>query len=333
MSGQKRFDEIDIAKGVGIFFIMLGHLEPGILLMRFIYSFHLFLFFACSGFLGRRYETRPVCRVIINNVRRLLVPYVIWSIITQVVALLLHDIDLIQAVRNFFFFDANVGWNAALWFLVSLFWTDTLCCFFVKCQRWVQFLFIIVLVFLWYLLVFYEITLPLGFYTVPIASFFWMLGYYMSTTDLIIRISKYSRMTISILVVVLLLVNITFGTILNSVISIYHIKYENILFTIIAGVAGILAIFILCGSIFNCRTVNNVFIVYGKNTLTILCTHYFILRMVGEISLRIIGINLWRAQSTPKSILFALSLSLFYYPMITALSKLKEKRLWIKYIV
>ena len=333
MSGQKRFDEIDIAKGIGIFLILLGHLEPGILLMRFVYSFHLFLFFACSGFLGQRYETRHVSSVIINNVKRLIVPYLIWSIITQAVALFLHEIDLMQAARNLLFLDANVGWNAALWFLVALFGSDTLCCFFVKCQRWVQFLFIVLLILLWYLLALYEITLPFGLYTVPIASFFWMLGYYMSKTDLIIRIRQFSRMAISIWVVVLLLVNITFGTVLNTVISIYHINYENFLFTIIAGVTGVLAIIILCGSLFNCRTVNSVFIVYGKNTLTILCTHYFILRMVGGISLRIIGINLWRAQSTSKSLLFALVLSLFYYPMIKALSKLKEKRSWIKYIV
>ena len=127
--------------------------------------------------------------------------------------------------------------------------------------------------------------------------------------------------------------NICFGTVFNSVISIYHIKYENIVFTIIAGVAGVIAVFLLCGFLFRGITLSKILLVYGKNTLTILCTHYFILRLIGAVGIRTIGINLWRAISTPKSIVFTWVVLLFYYPIILSLSKLKERCVWVKNIV
>lgn len=51
-SAIDRTIEIDVLKGIGIILIVMGHLEPGTYLMRWLYSFHLFLFFSCSGFLG-----------------------------------------------------------------------------------------------------------------------------------------------------------------------------------------------------------------------------------------------------------------------------------------
>ena len=65
---NKRLEELDIAKGIGIVLIVLGHLEPSTYLMRFVYSFHLFLFFVCSGFVGKRYEERKTTNIILLDV-------------------------------------------------------------------------------------------------------------------------------------------------------------------------------------------------------------------------------------------------------------------------
>ena len=55
---KTRFEELDVAKGIEIILVVLGHVEPGKYLMRFIYSFSLFLFFACSGIISTRYHVR-----------------------------------------------------------------------------------------------------------------------------------------------------------------------------------------------------------------------------------------------------------------------------------
>lgn len=49
MKEEKRINEIDIMKGIGIMLIVLGHLEPGAYVMRFIYSFISFVpVFVCG---------------------------------------------------------------------------------------------------------------------------------------------------------------------------------------------------------------------------------------------------------------------------------------------
>lgn len=55
--GKRRFDEIDICKGLGIILVVLGHAlkqtgsEGGAvkILLSVIYSFHMPLFFYCPG--------------------------------------------------------------------------------------------------------------------------------------------------------------------------------------------------------------------------------------------------------------------------------------------
>ena len=188
MEGQKRLEELDILKGMGIMLIVLGHLEPGTYIMRFIYSFHLFLFFACSGFVGKRYENRKATSVLFQNLKRLLLPYLVWSILSQSVDLAFGIIDINQAIKNILFVDANVGWNAALWFLVSLFWADTLCSVIVKMKRALQLCACMVMAGLWIVLIVEDLVVPFGLYTVPVAALFWMIGYWINSYSVIERI-------------------------------------------------------------------------------------------------------------------------------------------------
>ena len=131
---------------------------------------------------------------------------------------------------------------------------------------------------------------------------------------------------------VLLILNIICGTFFNTVISIYHVKYDNIPFTIISGLAGVL-LFVILSSIIDKLMIKKIIMLYGKNSLTILCTHYFILRLIGEISLRTLGVNLWRYTSTPKSILFTGMIILSYYPLLKVLSGYKDNHKWIRYLI
>ena len=52
MSGKRRIEYIDIAKGIGIVLVVAGHLlDKENRLYAYIYSFHMPLFFVLSGFL------------------------------------------------------------------------------------------------------------------------------------------------------------------------------------------------------------------------------------------------------------------------------------------
>lgn len=326
MGERKRFDELDIMKGIGITLIVIGHLEPGTYLMRFVYSFHLFLFFMCSGFVGTRYVERCFVEIVKGNVKRLLLPYLVWSILSQFVDLLFGIIDFGQAARNILFLDANVGWNAALWFLVSLFWADTICALIVRLIRWAQFIAGGVVIMLWMLFAVSNVSIFWGLYTVPVAAIFWLFGYWMNVYGIHEKMMK-NNICLIISGGVLLVVNICCGVIFNQVISIYHIRYYNIPLTIVAGIAGVLFLMPFSILLNNNGKFAGILIFYGKNTLTILCTHYFILRLIGTVSKKLIGHNLWRYTSTPKSIFLAVMVIVAYYPILIGIGKLKEKYL------
>lgn len=49
MDNSKRIDWVDVAKGVGIFLMVMGHSSMPDAVNRWIYSFHMPLFFLLSG--------------------------------------------------------------------------------------------------------------------------------------------------------------------------------------------------------------------------------------------------------------------------------------------
>ena len=181
---ERRVRELDILKGIGIMLIVLGHLEPGTYLMRFIYSFHLFIFFACSGFVGARYKNREIVGIIKENIKRLLLPYLLWCAISQIIALIYDNIDFVTAVENILYINANVGWNAALWFLVSLFWTDSIGAVITKLNKWAYILFLVLSIGVWIIIAQSQVVLPFGLYTVPAGLTFWILGYWVSANKI-----------------------------------------------------------------------------------------------------------------------------------------------------
>ncbi|MGI6535311.1 MAG: acyltransferase family protein [Eggerthellaceae bacterium] len=72
---KKRMMWLDLAKGLAILLMVLGHcLADDCLLHGFIYSFHMPLFFLAAGFTMR---AKPRNQVIKSSARRLLVPYFI----------------------------------------------------------------------------------------------------------------------------------------------------------------------------------------------------------------------------------------------------------------
>ena len=90
--GKKRYTEVDIARGVGILFVVLGHaikqtqVSAGWIrvLTYIIYSFHMPLFFCLSGFVSSRILTmdrKQRQHFIADRAWRLLVPYFVIGLL------------------------------------------------------------------------------------------------------------------------------------------------------------------------------------------------------------------------------------------------------------
>ena len=81
---KKRLDYLDMAKGVGIFLVVLGHIEYlSESAMRWIYSFHMPLFFVIGGILA--YQKEPESPYMLKaqwrrRAKGILIPYASFSI-------------------------------------------------------------------------------------------------------------------------------------------------------------------------------------------------------------------------------------------------------------
>ena len=130
---KNRYTEVDIARGIGIFFVVLGHAikQTGVsatwirILTYIIYSFHMPLFFCLSGFVSAKIlqmNRQERKRFTISRARRLLVPYFAVGLIYIPIKLKMSDV----AVKPFTTGDIwkiLIGQNpdVSLWFLYILF--------------------------------------------------------------------------------------------------------------------------------------------------------------------------------------------------------------------
>lgn len=134
MSEEKRDCSIDVARGIGVLLVIIGHLLPGFYIsepfigflgilgwMRgecihdFIYTFHMPLFFVLAGITFKSNNR------ISRYVKRLLIPYLCWSAIATLFELIMNrDIWLTVVAGNIV--RTFIGYGIApFWFLSALF--------------------------------------------------------------------------------------------------------------------------------------------------------------------------------------------------------------------
>lgn len=122
---NERIEWIDIAKGIGMIFVVFGHTGLPIHISSWIYSFHMPLFFLISGMLFNVANRSTLSELIHIRLQTLVKPYIIFSIIVLIWSKMLH-----YELFNLEYFELYKGWNGlALWFIPVLFLTEI--CFFI----------------------------------------------------------------------------------------------------------------------------------------------------------------------------------------------------------
>lgn len=78
---KKRIEWIDTAKGIGMIFVQMGHTYFPDIIINWIYSFHMPLFFFLSGvtYRGERYNFKEY---FIRKIKSFLIPYLLFCIIS-----------------------------------------------------------------------------------------------------------------------------------------------------------------------------------------------------------------------------------------------------------
>lgn len=130
---KTRLDYLDIAKGIGILTVVWAHILLTGISHRVIYAFHMPLFFLISGMLFKYEKFSGFGNFIMRRARRLLVPFVVYSVVTWIIwacfRFVRHDsvvsywdplLQTIIAKGS----GAYMVHNSALWFIPCLFATE-----------------------------------------------------------------------------------------------------------------------------------------------------------------------------------------------------------------
>ncbi len=169
---------MDVAKGITILLMILGHAAIPEPLSNFIYSFHMPLFFIASGWMTN-WNKYSISDFAIRKAKSLAVPFIIYS---SIVLVLLEQVKKsIYGGNNMIFSWLCDGWQGyALWFIPVLFMSLFIVRFtYLISKGWGRVVVCICLLIIGVSLKYFKVTLPWSLSTVPYASFLVLLGSYL----------------------------------------------------------------------------------------------------------------------------------------------------------
>lgn len=311
---SKRIDWIDTLKGIGIFYVTFAHLNPAMPIEKHIYSFHMFLFFFVSGYLFRRKPEVTVAAMTGRKAKSLLLPFLFWDLAAAAFSLL-FDADTSDLLRQMFLIDGEIVWNRPIWFLLTLFLVEVLFFFYDRWmpeQKAVRLIFPAACLVLSYLIR-SDVHLKLGI--VPIACFYYWLGYVARQTNLMQKLQPRRYLWLALFMVMNLI-----ASQFNVRVSVIGCIYGSFKLFLIAGVSGVLLYAILANMID--RTQFAALLRYiGQRSMIIMCSQYFVFRIGTSIAMRLAGYDLWHVRSTLKA--FAVSVATI--ALIVLLSECAKK--------
>ncbi len=133
MSEQKRLHYFDIAKGIGIILVIIGHIEYVDQNVRnVIVSFHMPLFFILSGMLMNvtNEKNRELKGLILRKAKRIMLVYLVFSILYPLIDILYYFVtgngDPFGTLRINLVDSVLLYGNSVLWFLPALFFGEVI---------------------------------------------------------------------------------------------------------------------------------------------------------------------------------------------------------------
>lgn len=125
---ESRLKYIDLIRGLGIFYMIFGHVGFGWVIDKYIHAFHMPIFFIISGyFFNKDKYNKSLIKFVKVKARSLLVPYIFFGLFHYIVWLIFIGY---QENKNIKLFLKNLFWRntndempiaGALWFLTCLF--------------------------------------------------------------------------------------------------------------------------------------------------------------------------------------------------------------------
>lgn len=318
MQQNKRIVWVDIAKGIGILLVLIGHISQNPYISSFIYCFHMPLFFIISGYL---YKDKP--QYIRKKMKTILLPYLFFAIISFVYWYFIERNIRGQTVNPINIFlniwlarggNDNYIFNVALWFLPCLLIVEIVFHSLIKRIKSIKHLSVVMFIFsiLGYAYAKLDlIRLPFCIDVALTAIVFYFFGYCWKN-KLESNFIKFNKIRKSILFCICLLVTIILSQLITSI-DMNNLQYPFYIFLYILPIFGFLIIYIISTSIKQ----NKILQYLGTNTLIIMGVHEPIKRALIEIIHRILNISIEMLRKNFLGIIFVtIILTLICIPII-----------------
>jgi len=274
----KHFDFIDIARGLGTFLVVFGHLlnDSGYT-NKFIYSFHIPMFFITSGFIFYLKEETSVFDNIKSKFLRLIVPS-IFFIIVGIVAQFITGGDLsLPMLKRITFWNGICLFNDPIWYFIVLFevYLVYIIIYSLLKKRNKTLITLIlggIFIVLGYLVDRYKIFIPFGFNKALTALGFFSVGIIFREIYLYIKDKYYYKDLMPFLAKICLFAWFV-ATMINRRPSMYVNIYGKYYLFLISGVAGSFVFFYLCGFISKIKQ-SKIFKSISDMSVFVIGTHY-----------------------------------------------------------
>ena len=230
----KRIDFIDAFKGIGVFFVIFGHMPIRPEMYSYVFSFQLAIFFFVGGFLYRdAHVMNTFTHYLKKKILRIIIPYFVLGMVSIIVysvysEFLGKEYSVLDMILKLFISKRNeMYFNVPLWFLTSFFLIEVMY-YILKCFFNNFIIGILVLIFGFIGVVVFRTTGSL--YTLPWtfdASLYFIIYYFVG--DMFSRGITYSNRNINYFFKSLILV--FFISIIVNVMNLFNlIKHADIIY-------------------------------------------------------------------------------------------------------
>ena len=321
MNNINRIHFLDIAKGIGIYLVVLGHVTHSEWLWYYIWQFHMPLFFFISGLL---YIPKDSFKAfLIKRTKSLYIPYVIFFLVTFAYWIFFErkyrgsEIPISYELVGLPYGTYEGGhlfFNGVLWFLPCLYVTEIIFYFIAKLKERIGILAGIICSFAigQFLLLKGVDYLPFGLHTAFNAILFYGIGYLLK--PFLIQLNKKNKTHQVLFLIGCFAIQLLYLGKYVSNIKVCTIPYSFLAF------AGI-GFFLILSNLLNR---NRVIEYFGRNTLVILGLHAPIMRAIIFIAATITHFD---AETLRQNVFFSIIISI-----VILLIMLVFTETWRKYV-
>jgi len=283
---NKRIEWVDVAKGIGIILVVLGHNKAPGYIINFIYAFHMPLFFFMSGLLNNPTRYTNAFHFFRSKFVKLIIPYMVFNAVTYLYWVFIDKPprtyeNIIIPLKGMLYGVGTDGWllhNNALWFLTCLFLIEVIFYIITRISKnyWIIFLLLLISGVIGAYIVDFNPRLPWGLDVAFTGVVFYGIGYLFKT----IRDGKLMQFRPqSVLLALVPLTYILVFSFFNHgnsfIVDMNSGNYGKIPFFYLAAFSGIVLVVVVSKFLTNSATLTYL----GKNSLIIFGLHILAIKI------------------------------------------------------